>query len=65
MIQGNGGFMAADLTAYGRGHAEDAIKQAIVSPDTPLAPASRVVDVQTKSRSETVWPDTPREQLHD
>lgn len=49
MIQGNGGFMAADLTAYGRSHAEDAIKQAIVTPDTPLAPASRVVDVQTKS----------------
>jgi cytochrome c oxidase cbb3-type subunit 3 len=49
MVQGNGGFMAADLTAYGRSHAAEAIRQAIVTPDTPLAPASRVVEVQTKA----------------
>ncbi len=48
MVQGDGGFMAADLTAYGRSHAADAIKQAIVTPDSPLEPASRVVEVQTK-----------------
>lgn len=47
MVQGEGGFMANDLSAYGRGHAADAIKQAIVSPDTPLVPASRVVEVRT------------------
>jgi len=49
MVQGTGGFMAADLTAYGRGHAADAIRQAIVTPDTLLAPAARVVEVQTKT----------------
>lgn len=49
MVQGNGGFIAADLTGYGRSHAADAIKKAIVTPDTPLAPASRVVEVQTKA----------------
>jgi cytochrome c oxidase cbb3-type subunit 3 len=49
MVQGNGGFMAADLTVYGRGHAADAIRKAIVTPDTALAPASRVVEVQTKA----------------
>ena len=49
MVQGNGGFIAADLTVYGRGHAADAIRQAIVTPYTGLAPASRVVEVQTKA----------------
>ncbi len=49
MVQGSGGFMAADLTAYGRSHAAGAIRQAIVTPDTPLAPESRVVEVQTKA----------------
>ena len=49
MVQGNGGFIAADLTVYGRGHAADAVRQAIVTPYTGLAPASRVVEVQTKA----------------
>jgi putative heme-binding domain-containing protein len=49
MVQGNGGFMATDLTAYGRSHAADAITKAIITPDTPLAPASRVVEVRTKA----------------
>jgi cytochrome c oxidase cbb3-type subunit 3 len=49
MIQGNGGFIAADLTAYGRSHAADAIRKAIVTPDSPLAPDARVVEVQTKA----------------
>ncbi len=49
MIQGNGGFMAADLTAYGRTHSADAIRQGIVTPDASLAPEARVVDVQTKA----------------
>jgi putative heme-binding domain-containing protein len=49
MVQGNGGFIAADLTSYGRTHAADAIKKAIITPDTQLAPASRVVEVQTKA----------------
>lgn len=49
MVQGDGGFMAADLTAYGRSHAADAIRQAIVAPDSTLAPDARVVEVQTKA----------------
>jgi cytochrome c oxidase cbb3-type subunit III len=49
MVQGNGGFIAADLTVYGRSHAADAIREAIVTPDASLAPASRVVEVQTKA----------------
>jgi len=49
MVQGDGGFIAADLTVYGRGHAADAIRREIVTPDTTLAPASRVVEVQTKT----------------
>ena len=67
MIQGNGGFIASDLTAYGRSHAADAIKQEIVTPDMQLAPASRVVEVQTKAgkklsgvvRSEDASTDCP------
>src|SRR3984957_6948530 len=46
---GQGGFIASDLTAYGANHTARAIKQAIVQPDTPLDPASRVVEVQTKT----------------
>jgi cytochrome c oxidase cbb3-type subunit 3 len=45
---GQGGFIASDLTSYGANHPVGAIKQAIVQPDTPLDPASRVVEVQTK-----------------
>jgi cytochrome c oxidase cbb3-type subunit 3 len=46
---GQGGFIASDLTGYGASHTAPAIKQAIVRPDTPLDPASRVVEVQTKT----------------
>jgi cytochrome c oxidase cbb3-type subunit III len=46
---GQGGFIASDLTGYGANHPARAIKQAIVQPDTPLDPASRAVEVQTKT----------------
>ncbi len=46
---GEGGFIASDLTGYGANHTARAIEQAIVQPDTPLDPASRVVEVQTKT----------------
>ncbi len=46
---GQGGFIASDLTGYGANHAAKAIKQSIVQPGTPLDPASRVVEVQTKT----------------
>jgi cytochrome c oxidase cbb3-type subunit 3 len=39
----------ADLTGYGANHTAEATKQAIVEPDTGLDPASRVVEVQTKT----------------
>lgn len=49
MVQGEGGFIATDLTVYSRGHAPDAIRQVILTPYTNLIPASRVVEVQTKA----------------
>ncbi len=49
MIQGKGGFIASDLTAYGRSHAANAIAKAIVTPDNPVAPDARVVEVRTKT----------------
>lgn len=53
-IEGKGGFIASDLTAYARSHGTDAIRKAILTPDTPLAPNARVVDVQTKSGKKLV-----------
>jgi cytochrome c oxidase cbb3-type subunit 3 len=49
MIKGEGGFIASDLTAYGRGRTAVAILEAILIPDRPLAPRSRVVEVETKT----------------
>jgi cytochrome c oxidase cbb3-type subunit III len=49
MIQGKGGFIASDLTAYGRSHPAKTIAEAILKPDNPSAPESRVVEVRTKS----------------
>jgi cytochrome c oxidase cbb3-type subunit III len=46
---GQGGFIASDLTGYGATHTAKAIRQVILQPDTPLDPASRVVEVQTKT----------------
>jgi cytochrome c oxidase cbb3-type subunit III len=49
MIKGHGGFIASDLTTYGRSRPVDAILQAITTPDSPLVPSSRVVTVTTKA----------------
>jgi putative heme-binding domain-containing protein len=46
---GEGGFIASDLTGYGANHAAGAIKHAIVQPDALLDPASRAVEVETKT----------------
>jgi cytochrome c oxidase cbb3-type subunit III len=46
---GEGGFIASDLTSYGGTHPARAIIEAIVQPDTPLDPASRVVEVKTET----------------
>ncbi len=49
MINGQGGFLAPDLTSYGRSRDAAAILQAIVNPDTKLQPAWRGAEVQTRS----------------
>jgi cytochrome c oxidase cbb3-type subunit III len=49
MIKGHGGFIASDLTTYGRSRPADAILQAITRPDTPLVSSTRVVSVMTKT----------------
>jgi cytochrome c oxidase cbb3-type subunit III len=49
MIKGHGGFIALDLTTYGRSRPADTILQAITAPDTHLAPSSRVVSVMTRT----------------
>lgn len=49
MIDGDGGFMARDLTGYARGRTPDTIRSAIINPDSPLASSSRVVSVTTKT----------------
>jgi putative heme-binding domain-containing protein len=48
MMQGRGGFIASDLTAYGRNHNASSILKAITTPDSPLVPSSRVVTVTTR-----------------
>lgn len=49
MVGGAGGFIASDLTSYGQSHNQDAILKAIVTPDNPLVPTARVVEVRTRS----------------
>jgi cytochrome c oxidase cbb3-type subunit 3 len=49
MIQGKGGFMASELTSYGRSRTAEEILQAIVKPDAELQPTSRVMHVRTKA----------------
>ena len=49
MIAGEGGFIASDLTVYGKRRTTDSILKAIVTPDSPLAPTSRVADVKTRT----------------
>jgi cytochrome c oxidase cbb3-type subunit III len=47
MVNGQGGFMASDMTTYGQSHNVAAILQAIVKPDRQLDPGSRVAEVIT------------------
>jgi len=49
LMQGKGGFIARNLTAYGRDRTGDEILHAITAPDTPLVPSSQVVTVTTKT----------------
>jgi len=47
LIQGKGGFIARNLTNYGRTRGPEAILEAITDPDVPLLPSSQVVVVTT------------------
>jgi putative heme-binding domain-containing protein len=47
MVHGEGGFIAANLSAYGRNRTPDAIWRAITNPDNPLVRSSRVATITT------------------
>ncbi len=47
LMRGKGGFIASNLTHYGRGRSTEEILQAITDPDNPLVPSSQVVTVTT------------------
>ena len=49
LMQGKGGFIASNLTSYGRNRGVDEILKAITTPDIPLAPSSQVVTVTTST----------------
>lgn len=48
MVGGKGGFIAADLTDYGRAQAVDAIRDAITNPNREPSPRDRGVIVVTR-----------------
>jgi putative heme-binding domain-containing protein len=49
LMQGKGGFIARNLTDYGRTRPTEAILQAITNPDHPLVPSSQVAVVTTNT----------------
>jgi cytochrome c oxidase cbb3-type subunit 3 len=49
LMHGKGGFIAGNLTNYGRNRAAEEILKAITTSDTPLAPAAQVVTVTTRT----------------
>ncbi|HEX4772031.1 MAG TPA: c-type cytochrome [Bryobacteraceae bacterium] len=49
MMNGRGGFLAADLSDYGKSHSPTAIREAIVSPNKNLDARHRTVNVVTKA----------------
>ncbi len=49
LMQGEGGFIAGNLTTYARDRNRESILQSITRPDSPLAPSSRVVSVTTRT----------------
>ena len=49
LMRGKGGFIARNLTNYGRTRGATAILQAITDPDSPLVPSSQVVVVRTNA----------------
>lgn len=49
LMRGKGGFIARNLTNYGRTHGPTAILEAITDPDSPLVPSSQVVVITTNT----------------
>jgi len=49
LMRGKGGFIAQNLTNYGRTRPREAILEAIENPDNPLVPSSQVVTVKTRA----------------
>jgi len=47
LMRGKGGFIARNLTNYGRTRSAETIMQAIANPDNPLLPSSQIVTVKT------------------
>jgi putative heme-binding domain-containing protein len=47
MMQGEGGFIAPDLSSYGSARNPDRIRAAIVDPDTALGVTAEVIEVRT------------------
>ncbi|MGB7603449.1 MAG: c-type cytochrome [Candidatus Sulfotelmatobacter sp.] len=56
LMQGKGGFIASNLTGYGRNRTAAEILHAITNPDTPLAPSSQVVTVTTRTGQKLTGP---------
>jgi cytochrome c oxidase cbb3-type subunit III len=48
-VEGEGGFMAQELTSYARNRKAHEILQAIVNPDANMDPAARVAEVRTRT----------------
>ncbi|HEV2492674.1 MAG TPA: c-type cytochrome [Terriglobia bacterium] len=48
MLSGKGGFLGADLSGYGRDHAPDEIRDAILHPASALSPDSGAATVTTR-----------------
>jgi cytochrome c oxidase cbb3-type subunit III len=56
LMQGKGGFIAGNLTAYGRNRTGNDVLRAITTPDAPLAPSSQVVTVTTNTGQKLTGP---------
>lgn len=56
LMQGKGGFIARNLTAYGRNRTGNDVLHAITTPDAPLVPSSQVVTVTTNTGQKLTGP---------
>jgi cytochrome c oxidase cbb3-type subunit III len=56
LMQGKGGFIARNLTSYGRTRSAEEILHAITNPDTPLVPSSQVATVTTRTGQKLTGP---------